>query len=218
MKGWGRSFLAVFLLLLSVGFLFSSCARKQAVSEKPSLLREERPAEAPRLVGPAVAAPRPAEEAVRPALPARELPGPAVREEAVRPRPREEVAVVPPAPPAPAAVSEVLLLKDIYFDFDKYNLKDDAKKSLSENFNWLRANPAVRIEIEGHADERGSDEYNLALGERRASAAKGYLKVLGIPEERMTTISYGEFRPMDPRHNEEAWAKNRRDHFSIVSR
>lgn len=218
MSSLRNSLVAAFLVLVPLGLLFSGCAGKQAVSEKPSLLREEKAAEAPRIVGPVVAAPRPAEEAAKPATPVREAPGPAVREEAVRPRPREEVAAVPAAPAGPVEVSAVSPLKEIYFDFDKYNLKEEAKKSLNENFNWLRANPRARIEIEGHADERGSDEYNLALGERRAAAARGYLKTMGIAEERITTISYGEFRPVDPRHNEEAWSKNRRDHFLIISR
>lgn len=206
MRILGRELLVVLLALVPLGLLFSGCAGKQAVSERPSSLREERPAMAPRVVVPAIAAPQPTREA----SPAQ------VREEAVKPR--EEVAVTPPMPPVPAQVRVVTPLKDIYFDFDKYNLKEEAKKTLNENFNWLVANPRVRIEIEGHADERGSDEYNLALGERRAATAKRYLKTLGVPEERVTTISYGEFRPVDPGHNEEAWTKNRRDHFAIVVR
>ena len=99
----------------------------------------------------------------------------------------------------------------IYFDFDKSELRDDARNTLSQNADWLKKsyNTAV-IEIEGHCDERGSDEYNLALGESRALAAKNYLVSLGVPMDQLGTISYGEEVPLDLSGTEEAWAKNRR--------
>lgn len=110
------------------------------------------------------------------------------------------------------------LLKTIYFDFDKYDLRPDARKTLEENAKVLRENPTWKILIEGHCDERGSNEYNLALGERRARAAMEYLVQLGIDPSRLSIVSYGEERPVDPRHCEEAWAQNRRCEFVVVER
>lgn len=107
---------------------------------------------------------------------------------------------------------------DVYFDFDKYNLKPKAREILADKAYWLKKNPSVKIYIEGHCDERGTNEYNLALGERRANSAKMYLTSLGISPGRLGTISYGEERPIDPSRNEVAWAKNRRAHFVITSR
>ncbi|HCU24575.1 MAG TPA: peptidoglycan-associated lipoprotein Pal [Deltaproteobacteria bacterium] len=101
----------------------------------------------------------------------------------------------------------------IHFDFDKYNIRSDARPSLEDGAGWLKSNPKVNIVIEGNTDEWGTEEYNLALGERRAQAAKSYLINLGISPDRMSTISYGESRPVDPAHNESAWAQNRRDDF-----
>jgi peptidoglycan-associated lipoprotein len=106
--------------------------------------------------------------------------------------------------------------ENIYFDFDRSDLKSESKAILVKKANWLRQNPAYSLRIEGNCDERGSNEYNLALGERRAHAAKKYLMALGISGDRISTISYGEERPVDPGHNEEAWDKNRRDEFHLI--
>ncbi len=105
--------------------------------------------------------------------------------------------------------------ENIYFDFDRSDLKPEAQEVLKRKAKWLRKNPGESVIIEGHCDERGTNEYNLALGDRRAQSAKNFLKDLGIAESRLTTISYGEERPADPRHNEKAWSKNRRDHFVL---
>lgn len=102
---------------------------------------------------------------------------------------------------------------NIYFDFDRAVLRPEAKENLKDKADWMQANPDISIVIEGHCDERGTTEYNLALGERRAHSAKRYLSALGIAENRINTVSYGEERPADPRSNEEAWALNRRDEF-----
>jgi peptidoglycan-associated lipoprotein len=107
-------------------------------------------------------------------------------------------------------------LKDILFDFDRYDLKPDARSTLRENAEWLKNNPSVRIEIEGHCDERGTNEYNLALGAKRAQSAKDYLVTLGISAERLSTISYGEEIPVCKEHNEDCWRRNRRDRFVII--
>jgi peptidoglycan-associated lipoprotein len=105
--------------------------------------------------------------------------------------------------------------EDIHFDFDQYLLTDSAKQNLNRKAQWLKQFPAAKAVIEGNCDERGSAEYNLALGQKRADAAMEYLVSLGIKADRLTTISYGKEKPLDPRSNEEAWAKNRRDHFVL---
>ena len=108
-------------------------------------------------------------------------------------------------------------LKDIYFNYDKYDLKTEARETLKANGDWLKTNASARVEIEGHADERGTNEYNLALGAKRAQAARDYLATLGISKERLSTISYGEELPVCKEQNEECWQKNRRGHFVIIS-
>jgi peptidoglycan-associated lipoprotein len=104
-------------------------------------------------------------------------------------------------------------LNTIYFDFDKYNLRDDARRILDRNAEILKTNPDVKIVIEGNCDERGTNEYNLALGDNRAKAARDYLIRLGIDASRITTISYGEERPVAMGHDEGAWSQNRRGDF-----
>ncbi len=106
----------------------------------------------------------------------------------------------------------------IFFDFDKADLKPEAQAVLRKKADWLLKHPEFNVLIEGHCDERGTNEYNLALGERRANSAKMFLIDLGVPEERISTISYGEERPLDPRHCEEAWAKNRRCEFKLFKK
>jgi len=127
--------------------------------------------------------------------------------------PKEEVVVKEEV--AVYKVPDMVMQEDIYFDFDKSTLTPAAQDNLLQKAEWLRENPDATVTIEGNCDERGTSEYNLALGDRRAEAAKAFLVDLGIDPMRMTTISYGEERPVDPRHNEEAWAKNRRDHFVV---
>lgn len=107
-------------------------------------------------------------------------------------------------------------LKEIYFDFDRYEIRADARDALKANAGWLKANPIVSVEVEGHADERGTNEYNLALGAKRAQVAKDYLVTLGISAARLKTISYGEEVPVCQGHNEECWQKNRRDRFVVT--
>jgi len=106
--------------------------------------------------------------------------------------------------------------QDINFDFDKYDLRPDARTILDRKVAFLNQNGSVRVQIEGHCDERGTNAYNLALGERRANAAKQYVTTAGVNAARLSTISYGEERPLDPGHNEAAWARNRRAHFVIT--
>jgi peptidoglycan-associated lipoprotein len=104
-------------------------------------------------------------------------------------------------------------LKTIYFDFDKYNLMDDAKTALDRNAKALTDNPRMKIVIQGHCDERGTVEYNLALGEKRANSARDYLIRLGIDASRISVLSYGKERPAATGHDEDSWSKNRRAEF-----
>ncbi len=114
---------------------------------------------------------------------------------------------------ASAAAAASVLTPNIYFDFDRSDITEASQAELKANAAWMAANPTSKVMLEGHCDERGTSEYNMALGERRASAAREYLVRLGVDPARMQTISYGEERPVDPGHNEAAWAKNRRVQF-----
>src|SRR5207249_118388 len=102
------------------------------------------------------------------------------------------------------------VLKTIHFDFDKYDISSDAIRTLGDNASTIKQYPQFKLRIEGHCDERGTVEYNLALGEKRARAARDYLVSLGTPAQKLRIISYGKERPVDPGHYEEAWAMNRR--------
>jgi peptidoglycan-associated lipoprotein len=104
-------------------------------------------------------------------------------------------------------------LRDIFFDYDSFDLDDSARQTLQENAEWLKDHPTTRVEVEGHCDDRGTVEYNLALGAKRAAAAKHYLVDLGISGDRITTISYGEELPICTEESEDCWARNRRAHF-----
>lgn len=119
--------------------------------------------------------------------------------------------VSPPAQPKNTQQYLVSVIGDrVFFDFDKYNIKPSAAARLEEQAAWLNAYPELTVTIEGHCDERGTREYNLALGERRANAVKDYLGALGVNANRISTISYGKERPTVPESNEAAWAQNRR--------
>lgn len=107
-------------------------------------------------------------------------------------------------------------LHDVHFDFDSSSLSDAAQSILTLNAEWLNEHYSVKVEIEGHCDERGTEEYNLALGAKRAKAVYDYMVKAGVDASRMKTISYGASVPLDPGHNEEAWAKNRRGHFAVM--
>ena len=104
----------------------------------------------------------------------------------------------------------------IYFAFDKSDLTAESQALLKQKANWLRDNASYSVRIDGHCDERGTNEYNLALGDRRAHAAKQFLMDLGIPDDHISTLSYGEERPAGPGNDEQAWSKNRRDEFKLI--
>jgi peptidoglycan-associated lipoprotein len=133
-------------------------------------------------------------------------PPPAPQAQVVPPEAKVEV----PVAPAPAPV---VMFKDINFDFDKYNIRAGDGAILKEDMAWFNANPGKKVKIEGHCDERGTVEYNLVLGQKRADSTKNYLTGLGADGKLLETVSYGKERPLDPAHNEAAWAKNRRAHF-----
>ena len=135
-------------------------------------------------------------------------------------------ATAKPAPPKPEVDKDSSLealrrgeaagsgpLKDIGFNFDSADLSETARATLKANAEWLKANPSARVQIEGHCDERGTAEYNMALGAKRAQAAMDYLSTLGVAANRLSTISYGEEIPVCKEHNEDCWVKNRRARF-----
>jgi peptidoglycan-associated lipoprotein len=152
--------------------------------------------------------------------------------------PAPEAPAPPPAPEPPPQTQETFptepitktpvepsvdelnrqgVLKTVYFGYDSTDLTEEARQVLVGNANWLKSNPNRKIRIEGHCDERGTVEYNLSLGERRAAAVRDYLSSLGIDASRVRIVSYGKERPADPGHGEAAWSKNRRGDFFIES-
>ena len=133
------------------------------------------------------------------------------------PPPPDTTPVVVEPPPPPPPPPPPLAMTTIHFEFDKYQLTDEARDIMAANAVALDEHPDATIRIEGNCDERGSDEYNMALGEKRAATARDYLINYGITPGRISIISYGESRPVDPGHNEDAWAKNRRDDFKTIS-
>lgn len=148
-----------------------------------------------------------------------------VKESAVKEAPPAPAAAAPaeqPVPAAKAAEAGVAVTEekpsqfdDVRFDFDKSVLREDGRKTTQGVAEYLKKNPRVKLLIEGHCDERGTSEYNMALGERRAASVMNYLVSLGISKAALSTVSFGKEKPLDPGHNEEAWAKNRRAHFVL---
>jgi len=208
-----RKSLSITILILCFGLILTGCPKKTLVKEEPSIKRaEELTAEREK------AAKLEAERAAK-EKEAREKELARIREEEAKKAREKEFEKSLVAKKEPGIEGEILeskLLKDIHFDFDKYDIHPGDAQILKENATLLVKHPTIKIQIEGHCDERGTIEYNLALGERRANSAKKYLTSLGISADRVSTISYGKERPLDPGHNEEAWAKNRRDHFIIL--
>lgn len=207
------------------GVMLSGCAKKAVTSKtleeelkvppKEQVVPEAKPVEE------RVARP----EEVGPPIKPAEIPPVEVTPKVVKPL--EEVAV-PEAPMvmlpkevAPqveakkevAPVPAVKRIGDIFFDYDRFYIRDDARPTLEDNAEYLKGNKDASILIEGHCDERGTSEYNIALGERRAQATKRYLVDLGIDPSRISTISYGKERPFCTAHNEGCWQENRRSHF-----
>jgi len=208
-KGFSMSIIVFFLC---VGLLVSGCPKKTVMKEEPSSKTEQQLAaerdKAARL------------EAERKEKEAKEIER--MKEEEAKKQPAqkefEKSLVAKKTPGIEGEVFESQLLKDIHFDFDKYDVRPMDAEILMENAALLKKRPSMKVQIEGYCDERGTEEYNLALGERRANSTKKYLVSLGISPDRISAISYGEERPLDPKHNEEAWARNRRAHTIILSK
>ncbi len=201
----GKKGLVVLVLILCVGLLLTGCPKKTVMKEEPSTRKAEE-AVAEREKAAKLAA---EQEAAR------------IREEEAKKAKEKEFEKSLVAKREPGIAGEVFesrLLKDIHFDFDRYDIRPEDTQILKENAALLSKYPQVKVQVEGHCDERGTNEYNLALGERRASAAKKYLVSLGISTDRISSISYGEEKPLDTGHDEEAWSKNRRGHFVILSK
>lgn len=142
---------------------------------------------------------------------------PAPQAEAPKAPMAEAPAAVAPQPMAMPGEKELgTKVEDIHFDFDKSDIKDNDKPTLKNLYGMLSEDTKTNVVVEGNCDERGTSEYNLALGDRRASAAKSYLVTLGVPSTRIKTISYGKEKPLCTESTEECWAKNRRDHFVLT--
>ncbi len=184
--------LVITVLILCVGLVMMGCPKKTVVKEEPSVKKEE-------------AAKPEAERA------------PKEKEQATKEQFEKSLAAER-SPGIQGQVFESSLLKDIHFNFDKYDIRPEDSAILKENAALLKKFSNVKVQIEGHCDARGTVEYNLALGERRANKTKDYLVSLGISTDRISTISYGKERPLDPGQNEEAWAKNRRAHTIITAK
>jgi len=207
---------SIFILILCLGLLMTGCPKKTVVvrREQPTVQRSE---ETSRVEAERAAREREAKEAKE--LREREL-ARIKEEEAKKPigGELEKSLTAKKERGIEGEIFETRLLKDIHFDFDKYDIRRRDEEILRENAALLKKSPKMKIQIEGHCDERGTVEYNLALGERRANNTKKYLISLGIASDRMSAISYGKERPLDPGRNEDAWAKNRRAHIVVLSK
>jgi peptidoglycan-associated lipoprotein len=191
-----KKIIATMVALCVGAFLAGGCAKKEIVKSEepaPSVQKQAPPPESKPETKP--------QQKVEP------MPETPTREAVIQPEPAKEVA--------PSAELQGELQK-IYFNFDSADLSQESRDVLSKNAEAMSKNPSIKVRIEGNCDERGSDEYNLALGERRAKAARDYLVKLGVSSGRLSVISYGEEKPVDPGHDEAAWSKNRRDEFVIV--
>ncbi len=193
---------ALVVFACSSMFLLSSCAKREVVVEEEEI----------------TAVPGPEVEITVEEEPAIEVEEEVERGELAEIEPLEEleVAAVEEEPGERALRAARFEGESIYFDFDKSFIKPEYRSVLEEKAQFLKDYPDVRVRIEGNCDERGTNEYNLALGERRSNSAKGFLTSLGVSADRIEMISYGEERPLFLGHNEEAWAQNRRDDFVII--
>jgi peptidoglycan-associated lipoprotein len=184
----------VFVVLLIFGLVFAGCASKKVVQPEQPLTPEvqKEPTAAPKQPS--------------------EMPQAGPSENITE----KQLAKIETKEEMPKYREEESVFEDIHFDFDKYDIQESAKPVLQKIASWLLKNPSPKILIEGHCDERGTSEYNLALGDRRARAARDYLVALAVPSGRIEMISYGKEKPLCTEKTEECWAKNRRAHFVIL--
>lgn len=182
--------IVVLALVLVFGCMLIGCAQRKVVQPQPSVTPEEMRAKAP-------------EKSEQP-----------VSEERIT---EQQVAKIETTEGGiPTYAEEKSIFEDIHFDFDKYDIRPEAEPIIKSIADWLMKNKSADLLIEGHCDERGTNEYNLALGDRRAKAARDSLIALGIPSGRINIISYGEEKPLCTVQNEECWQKNRRAHFVVL--
>jgi peptidoglycan-associated lipoprotein len=202
-----RRGVVLLLVLLPVLALIAleGCAKQPATTQ----------AAAPAAPAPPVAPPTPPPAPSPPPAAAPPAPAPAP---APPPAATPTPAPAPAPPPKPAEFAATENLRDIYFDFDKYNIRPGDARTLDSNAAWLKSNTNQLVLIEGHCDERGTSEYNLALGERRAKSTMNYLVSQGVEAGRITIISYGKERPTCTESNEGCWQRNRRAHFLVKAR
>lgn len=185
-----RSF-CKYTLILACGALFAGgCAKRELVKKDEAL---------------------PASEAAKSAETSSGKPAPT--ETVVKEQPIKEAPINGLASKGIGEAAQLETLERIFFDFDSYLLSPSSRETLARNAAIMKKNDGARFRIEGHCDERGSDEYNLALGDKRARSAMHYLVTMGVPADRLAAISYGEEKPADPGQSDAAWAKNRRDEF-----
>ncbi len=203
MRGTGGSRWGLAMLLV-MALVAAGCAKKEVVrSNEEAGKTAEAPAAAP--AAPAAKPESIVSEPVKPEAPkAQETPAAGT-----------QTAMAEAAAGVKATEEMASMFDDIHFDFDKSFIREDAKPVLAKVADYLKKNPGAKAQIEGHCDERGTAEYNMALGARRAESAKKYLGSLGVKGGQLSTVSYGKEKPLDPGHNEDAWAKNRRDHFVL---
>lgn len=225
---WG---VAVTLVLSFSATYLTGCSKTAAVKKEAVVTREAKPAEEP-LVKAETEDPASREKALREqalreqALREQTLREQTLREQTLKEKPTNEAEARAAREAAEKARREAearaavilkeLQIPDIYFEFDRFNLKPEAQKILKEGAHAFLKHKEYKLTVEGHADERGTVEYNLALGDKRSSEVTKYLVALGIEKERIKTISYGKEKPEDRGHDEAAWAKNRRVHFVVI--
>lgn len=183
----------VTILILCIALFMTGCPKKTVMKEEPSVKKEK-------------AAQTEAERKAK------------ETEQAQREKEFDKTLVAKQTPGIEGKIYESSLLKDIHFEYDRYDIRPVDAAILKENAEVLKKYHNVKIQIEGHCDERGAVEYNIALGERRANSTRNYLVSIGVSPERISTISYGEEKPLDPAHNEAAWTKNRRAHAIITAK
>ena len=188
-----RSLMYVTVIMLSI-FVLWGCPKKAEITSSPEMQKEAAPV-----------APVPEEPKVE------------QKAEPVKEEPKLDLAAREEAEARERAATAAAGMRPIHFDFDQSFVRDDAKAVMKANAEWLKANPKAKVRIEGNCDERGTREYNQALGQRRASSAKKYLTDLGISAKRITLISYGKEKPVCAENSEECWQKNRRGDFVVVT-
>ncbi len=182
----------VLVLVLTFGSLLISCAQRKVVQpQQPTVTQQETKAKAPE------------------GKTEQKVPEEKITEQQIAKIETKEVETL-------KYTEEKSIFEDIHFDFDKYDIRPDAKPIVQSVADWLIKNKSSEVLIEGHCDERGTNEYNLALGDRRAKATKDYLVALGVASSRIDIISYGEEKPLCTEKTEECWQKNRRAHFVLV--